>query len=140
MIKKIIWTTILISPIIIYGSISISGSGIFNSNSVFSSWMEFFRKIEWMSKDENTGGWFSLAFLLIMAFFWTAPFWYAWKGTFIVSFIPKVGLIIRILLLALLLSIPIIFDSVDNNEVKNWSIYCSMGIVILALLGLWLKS
>lgn len=140
MIKKIIWTTIFLLPIIL-GGISIYGdAGLFDSSSMIGSWISFVDKI--FNDDEfNVGKFFAIVWLLIVAFIWTAPFWYAWKGTFIVGWVPLAGLFLRIGLIAILLVVPPLLTSLsDSNWAANISYYLSIALIVIALLGLWLKS
>ncbi|NQX83319.1 MAG: hypothetical protein HRS50_01210 [Mycoplasmataceae bacterium] len=139
MIKKIIWTIIIICPIAFAGLASSLGvsddlQGMFNSSNALGSWKSFI--IECIDLSKENGNWGTMIIFLILSLFWTAPFWYAWKGTFIIGWVPIVGFFLRIGLLSILFFIPLIpFDPIQDN-----SIYFSLVIVILALLGLWIKS
>ena len=146
MIKKIIWTIVLLLPISFVGLANLIGvesgdvSAIFNSTNVIDAWTESVREIISLTKDE-TSVWNMIGALFI-AILWTAPFWYAWKGTFIVGWVPAVGFFLRIGLLSVLLFVPgiLTMDEISGSTTEHIAYYMSIALMILALLGLWIKS
>ena len=139
MVKKLIWTIILLSPVIVGLTINaINGEltidNIFQGEVAIGSWVEFFDTLI----NDQFAEWPEILGLFIMAIFWTAPFWYAWKGTFIVGWIPLLGIFLRIIFISILLIMPPVFELWDSTAfISDW-----LGVILIgtALIGLWLKS
>lgn len=153
MLKKIIWTIILLAPVLFVGIANWAGLssdtlGAFNSSNMIDSWKSAISQIiDVSNEDTDTMEIINLVFLIVLALFWTAPFWYVWKGTFIVGWIPNIGFVSRIILILILIFLPGLISTlgVSNGLITEQladeiSYGFSFGILILALLGLWIKS
>ncbi|BDU67370.1 MAG: hypothetical protein TYPL_0230 [Candidatus Tyloplasma litorale] len=135
MIKKLTWTIIIISPFVFEGIIKLLGGGdsAFNSTAALYYWGEFFDQFKSLIGNSESFALGEFVGYLILACIWTAPFWYAWKGTFIVGWVPFVGFILRMLLLLILFIVPLFTSDMIGA-------YFAIIISIIALLGLWIKS
>ncbi len=141
MIKKIIWTIILIAPVLTVGVVGIvsNNDSILNSSNAVSGWTDFF-KFTTGTQEWGTGNILHVILLGVLALFWTAPLWYTWKGTSIIGF-PVIGLILRLSVFLILIFVPGIIGSLVDT---NWSheLVFWMGVILIsfAMIGLWFKS
>lgn len=144
MIKKLIWTLILVSPFIFAGIIAIFSEDetldIFNSSNAIGSWKNSFKEFFQIVSGNNDGSWGNFLIYLLVASFWTAPFWYCWKGTFFLEIIPFFGFGLRVFVFSLLFGLPGIAETVNWEIIVSNSIYFTSIISIIALIGLWLRS
>lgn len=147
MFKKIVWTIIFLAPVAIVGILKILGfeeeniNTVFNSSNAISGNINFFKNLFQINSNSSGSDILNVILLGVIAFFWTIPLWYAWKGTFPIGWIP-LGFLLRIIVFGILLIVPGIIGSKWPDSNTAGLIVYWMGIILisLALVGLWLKS
>lgn len=150
MIKRLVWTIILLSPAVVAGFMSIIGgdgdaSDIFNAGAAVDwTWKTIIDFTNLFKKDSDTSFWTFLWHLIVAAFF-IAPYIFVWRGLFFIEWIPKIGHAFRAITLAFIIFIPGIMQVISNSGnssefLGQFGIYFNTAVIALSLIGLWLPK
>ncbi len=156
MIKRLVWTIILLSPAVVAGFIAIisgndSGSAtamdLFNAGAAM-NWT-------WVAIQDFIGIFTDPSLIwdfiwhAIVAAFFIAPYIFVWRGMFFIEWVPVIGHAFRIIIIAFIISIPGVMQILSNSDVgsledsaflEQAGVYLEMGVLSLALIGLWLPK
>ncbi len=147
MIKRLVWTLILLSPMLIGSFLAIfkvdlNGAQLFNAGAVISyTWNAIQDFISLFKEDKQIWG---FVLNVILAAFFMMPFIFVWRGLFFLGWIPLLGTLLRIIVLVLLLALPGILaetiSSIGSVSINDVNTYLQTGIMALAMIGVWLPK
>lgn len=148
MIKRLVWTIILLSPALFAGIVAIFGgqeqaSNLFNAGAAMNyTWESIINLIDLFKKEETI---WTLIWHIILAVFFIMPFIFVWRGIFFIEWIPFVGSGLRAILIAALIFIPGVFQILSNKGdygefINEFGVYFQTVVLGLALIGLWLPK
>ncbi len=152
MIKRLVWTIILLSPAVVAGFIAIiqgedgaeSALQLFNAgNALNYTWEIFVDDIPSLFGEEPLV--WELIKDIILASLFITPFVFVWRGLFIIEWIPLVGHALRAITIAALIFVPgLLSIMAENGNVITFSDdfnkYFEVIVLGLALVGLWLPK
>ncbi len=152
MIKRLVWTIILLTPSVLAGVIAIfdteSGAAgqLFNAGAAVNwTWDSIVEFVHLFNVDERDFWEFLKS--VILASFFIAPLIFVWRGLFFIEWIPIVGHAFRAIVIAFIILLPGIFQILVNNEIavgnnfiEEFGLYMQTIVLALALIGLWLPK
>ncbi len=152
MIKRLIWTIILLSPAVVAGFIAIlsgdgeSTSSLFNAGAAVNwTWDAIVEFIHLFSEEKRNV--LRFIWVAIVAAFFVAPLLFVWRGLFFIEWIPVVGFGLRSVAMAFLILLPGIYQVIVTNVgatnvewASEITTYMQAIVLGLALIGLWLPK
>ncbi len=152
MIKRLVWTIILLSPAVVAGFIAIiqgedgtdSALQLFNAgNALNYSWEIIVDDIPSLFGEEPMV--WELIKDIILASLFITPFVFVWRGLFIIEWIPIVGHALRAIAIAALIFVPGLLSIIAENGTTinisdDFNHYFELVVLSLALVGLWLPK
>ncbi len=147
MIKRLVWTIILLSPIVLAGFLSIIGVNtninLFDAgNAVAYTWDSINDFFTLFGDDAQ---WGSFILNVFLASFFIAPLIFFWRGMFFIEWIPKIGHALRAIALAFIIFIPGIFQimvdsGIDSTFLEQFGVYLQAAVLTFSMIGLWLPK
>ncbi len=143
MIKRLVWTIIILLPTVIISFLSILGwTGSENTlagAALVSTWNAINTFIDLFGDEANF--W---AFLenLILASLFIAPLIFVWRGIFFIGWIPLIGDAIRAIVMAAIVLTPWLMQLLadGSGDYDKFINYFQTAVTAIALIGLWLPN
>ncbi len=151
MIKRLVWTIIILLPIVAASFFAIitnneEGIGnVFNAGAAIDWSWDAIQEFINLFNEEKRAFW-SFLWKAIVAAFFIAPLIFVWRGLFFISWVPIVGDGIKAVVFTFIIFIPGIYEvlssagAIDVEFIDVASTYLTIVVVSLALIGLWLPK
>ncbi len=152
MIKRLVWTIILLTPAVLAGFIAIlqgdeaTGTALqlFNAGNALNYTWDIFRFDFPSLFGDEPMVWEFVKDVALAALFIT-PFIFVWRGLFIIEWIPIVGYGLRAVSISALIFVPGLLSILANNGNSinvsdDFNHYFELVVLSLALIGLWLPK